>query len=180
MSIKSTLPHLTSIKWKHCVSISTYYVCLMSLCCSAFYAAGRSRTGHQTSTRPDRQPAPVDATRFPSLMGYSVETPNWSSEFRHIGCSRFRETYLSCTQVHIVFFQIWSNWHLCLSVDIFGGPRSGASYLYRIKITELLEQNRQPSLNIAYCLMNTLLCSQQITHQDQPEIRLITVEPHIS
>jgi len=31
---------------------------------SAFYAAGRSRTGHLTSTRPDRQPAPVDPTLF--------------------------------------------------------------------------------------------------------------------
>ena len=30
--------------------------------CPAFNAAGRSRTGHLTSTRPDWQPAPVDPT----------------------------------------------------------------------------------------------------------------------
>jgi len=33
-------------------------------CASAFYAVGRSRTGRLTSTRPDRQPAPVDRTGF--------------------------------------------------------------------------------------------------------------------
>jgi len=31
---------------------------------SAFYAAGRSRISHLTSTRPDRQQAPVDPTGF--------------------------------------------------------------------------------------------------------------------
>ena len=47
------------------VSISTCYVCLaFYVCHSAFYAAGRSRTGHLTSTRPDRQPTPVDPTGF--------------------------------------------------------------------------------------------------------------------
>jgi len=41
------------------IGLSIFYVCH-----SAFYAGGRSRTGHLTLTRPDRQPAPVDPTRF--------------------------------------------------------------------------------------------------------------------
>ena len=56
------------------MSISTCYVCLvLYLCHSAFYAGGRSRTGHLTSTRPDRQPAPVDPTGF-HLCGTKCST----------------------------------------------------------------------------------------------------------
>ena len=64
-------------------------------CPSAFYAGDQSRTGHVTSTRPDRQPAPVDPTWFQSLyatgitpavihlISHACETNIFSRHFHH-------------------------------------------------------------------------------------------------
>ena len=73
MSIKSTLPHLNQIKKVKKRKLCNKWISLLGLYLkkfpSAFYAAGRSRTGHLTSTRPnptrpDRHLAPVDTTDF--------------------------------------------------------------------------------------------------------------------
>jgi len=62
MSIKSTLPPFSQLKNR---KLNNKWISVLGLYmrkCPAFYAGGRSRTGHLTSTRPDRQPAPVDPT----------------------------------------------------------------------------------------------------------------------
>jgi len=80
MRIRSTSPRFTSIKWKYNVSISACYVCLvLYVCHSAFYVGGRSRSGHLTSTRPDRQPAPVDPTSFHLCRARSLATADFDT-----------------------------------------------------------------------------------------------------
>ena len=114
-------------------SISICYVCLVLFVChSAFCAAGRSRTGHQTFTRPDRHPA----TGFHLCSAHSLPRTlwqdrfSWASHSQLLGARRYGVSYRIVGRM----CRTTTDWGVCVCVGVrccgvWAGRRTAARRL---------------------------------------------------